>query len=397
MRVLQINGVYPIKSTGRIVKEIEAVHKKNNIESFIATSECTLKKSNVHTMGSDLYIKANILKTRLFGKHGFYNKTETRKLLRWIDEVKPDIIHLHNIHGHYINVKLLFEYIKKHSLPVVWTLHDCWAFTGHCSHFDYKGCQKWRQGCFDCPMKKSYPVSWFFDRSKGNYRDKKALFTSIPEMHIVTPSNWLKGLCEESFLGKYPVTVIPNGIDTDVFSPAVSDIRKKLKLEDKFVILGIINEFSGYKGGEYFLKLSQMLSEDEVIVLLSLEENPDTLPHNIIPLKRTADDKRLAEIYSMADVFVNPTLQDTFSMVNIEALACATPVVTFNSGGAAEMLDEQSGVWVNRGDTKALYEAIQKVKRKDISSAACRKQALKFKTEDCFTKYLDIYKSVSDM
>lgn len=397
MKILQINGVYPIKSTGRIVKEIEVVHNKNNIDSYVAACECTVNKPNVHTMGSTWYVKANILKTRLFGKHGFYNKSATRRLLRWIDEIKPDIIHLHNIHGHYVNVKLLFEFIKKHDISVVWTLHDCWAFTGHCSHFDYVGCNKWQKGCYSCPMKKSYPGSWFFDRSRGNYSAKKALFTGVTKMHIVTPSQWLKDLCQKSFLGKYPVTVIHNGIDTDVFSPTASDLRKELGIEDKFVIMGIVNKFSGYKGGEYFLKLSRMLSDDEVILLVSLEEKPEDIPENIIALPRTADDKRLAAIYSAADVFVNPTLQDTFSMVNIEALSCGTPVVTFNSGGSSEMISEKCGVSVNRGNIKALFDSIQKVKDGAFSADDCRAQALMFKTEDCFSKYLDIYKSVSDM
>lgn len=394
MKILQINGAYPIKSTGRIVKEIENVQLKNGIEAFVATNECTVSKPEVFIMGSKLYTKANILMTRLFGKHGFYSKSATRKLLKWVDKIKPDIIHLHNIHGHYINVKLLFEYINKHSIPVVWTLHDCWAFTGHCAHFDYVGCKKWQTGCFNCSMQKSYPVSWFFDRSKGNYKDKKALFTSVERMHIVTPSNWLKGLCEKSFLGKYPITTIHNGADTDIFSHTPSSLRKELNIEDKFVILGVINKFSTYKGGEHFLKLSEMLSDDEVIVLLSLEEKAEDIPHNIIPLKRTSDDKKLAEIYSMADVFVNPTLQDTFSMVNVEALSCSTPVVTFNTGGAAEMLNNECGIWVNRGDTEALYDAIKKVRQSGVDNSACRKQALNFKTEDCFKKYLDIYKKV---
>ncbi len=396
MKVLQINGVYPIKSTGRMVKQIADIQTKNGIEPFVAASECNVKKPNVHIMGSKLYIKANILMTRLFGKHGFYNKSATRKLLKWIDEIKPDIIHLHNIHGHYINIRLLFEYIKKHNIPVVWTLHDCWAFTGHCSHFDYVGCNKWQTGCGGCPMQKSYPVSWFFDRSKGNLRAKRELFTGVERMHIVTPSYWLKSLCEKSFLGKYPVTAIHNGIDTKVLKYTPSDIRKELGIEDKFVILGVISGFSGYKGGEYFLKLSERLSDDEVIVLLSLEEKEDNLPRNIIALPRTSDDKRIAQIYSMADVFVNPTLQDTLSMVNIEALACSTPVVTFKTGGATEMLNDECGLGVKRGDVDALYSAIMDVKRGKISKDACRKQALNFKTEECFSKYLDIYKAVSD-
>lgn len=397
MKVLQINGVYPIKSTGRIVKEIADIQIKHGIEPYVATSECTLSANNVHIMGSKLYVKANILMTRLFGKHGFYNKLSTLRLLKWIDRVKPDVIHLHNIHGHYINVKLLFEYIHKHDIPVVWTLHDCWAFTGHCSHFDYIGCDKWKTGCKGyCPMQKSYPVSWFFNRSKSNHKAKKYVFTLPDRMHIVTPSDWLKGLCEESFLRKYPITTVHNGVETDVFKPVTSDLRKELGVEDKFVILGIVSEFGGYKGGEYFLKLSKLIKDDEVIVLLSLNENDGIIPANIIPLPRTADDKLLAAIYSMADVFVNPTLQDTFSMVNLESMACGTPVVTFCTGGATEALSDNSGIKVPKGNLEELYKAIGKVRQGLIDSEACRRRALDFTLPKIFETYVDIYKSVLD-
>lgn len=394
MKVLQVNSIYPIKSTGRIAKGIADVQRENGIEPYIACGEAHTSGDNIFVIGSRLYNKLSILMTRLFGKHGFYNYFATKKLFKWVDGVKPDIIHLHNIHGHYINIKLLFEYIKKHRIPVVWTLHDCWSFTGHCAHFDYVGCDRWKTGCGSCPMQKSYPVSWLFDRSQESYRDKKALFTNVSKMHIATPSNWLNALCKQSYLGEYPVTIVPNGLDTDVFKPTVSDIRKELSIEDKFVILGVINKFSGYKGGEYFLELSKKLSDDEVIVLLSLEEKAEDVPENIIPLPKTSDDKRLAEIYSMADVFVNPTLQDIFSMVNLEALSCGTPVVTFKTGGAAEMLYGNCGYSVPRGDLNGLYEKIQCVKQGNVDIGTCRESALHFKTKDCFEQYLKLYKSV---
>lgn len=394
MKVLQINSVYGIKSTGRIAQGIAKIQKENSAEPYVVCSEGNFDGVNAYVMKTGLYQKANILLTRLFGKHGFYNKIATRKMLKWADSVKPDIIHLHNIHGHYINVRLLFEYIKKNNIPVVWTLHDCWAFTGHCAHFDYAGCDKWQKGCGGCSIKRSYPVSMFFDRSKGNYKAKKELFTSVEKMHVVTPSDWLKGLCEKSYLGKYPVTTIHNGVDTEVFSPAESDLRARLKLEDKFVILGIVNKFSGTKGGEYFLKLSQLLSEDERIVLLSLDEEKEKIPQNIISLPSTADVKELAEIYSMADVFVNPTLQDTFPTVNIEALCSGTPVVTFDTGGSKEALDEKSGYFVPKTDVEAMYGAIQKIKSGSVNPEDCRARGLQFNKDDRFREYVNIYKSV---
>ncbi len=394
MKILQINSIYPIRSTGRIVKELEDIQREQGYEPYIACGQSMVKKDNVYTIGTPLYNKLSILKTRLFGKHGFYNRRATKKLLKHIDAINPDIIHLHNIHGHYLNVKLLFEYIKKHNIPVVWTLHDCWSFTGHCAYFDVVGCDKWKNGCSNCPAKHQYPITKIFDRSRGNYKAKKELFSNVEKLHIVTPSKWLMDLCKESFLKKYPVSVLHNGIETDTFTFSESDIKKELKIEDKFVILGIIGNFKSHKGGKDFLKLSEMIGKDEVIVLLSLEENPEDIPSNIIPLPKTSDDKLLAKIYSMADVFVNPTMQDNFPTVNIEAISCSTPVVTYNSGGSAESQCEGTGFVVEKGDIKGIYDAVLRVKNGEISRDNCRKRGLEFKTKDCFRKYTEIYESI---
>ncbi len=396
MRVLQINSIYPIKSTGRIVKELTEIHKSHGIESFVACGFTDVKEENVYVIGTPLYNKLSIAFTRFFGKHGFYNKCATRKLLRYIDSIKPDIIHLHNIHGHYLNVRLLFEYIKKHNIPVVWTLHDCWSFTGHCAYFDVVNCDKWKTGCHNCPAKHQYPVTKIFDRSKESYKDKKKLFCGVDNLHIATASAWLAEKCKESFLKDYPITVAINGIDTDKFAPVENDLKKSLGIEDKFVLLGIISDFASHKGGADFLKLSEMLKDDEVIVLLSLEEEASQIPSNIIPVPRTSDDTQIAAIYSMADVFVNPTMQETFGMVNLEAIACKTPVVTYKTGGAAESQTEKTGFTVPRGDVNAMYDAIQRVKNGEIDPEACRERALNFKKQDCYLKYIEIYRKLSD-
>lgn len=394
MKILQINSVYGIRSTGRIAYDIAQLQKENGMEPYIVSGEGKSDSPNIHIMSGKLYLKANILKTRLFGKHGFYSRFATWRMLRFADKVKPDIIHLHNIHGHYFNVKMIFEYIQKHNIPVVWTLHDCWAFTGHCSHFDYAGCDKWKTGCGNCKRRRSYPDSWFFDRSKGNFALKKKIFTATERMHIVTPSHWLSSLARESFLGKYPVTTIHNGIDTDTFSPRESDFRKKYGLENKFIILGIVSNLNSTKGGQYFLPLANMLKEDEHIVLVSLERDFDKLPKNITAISKTDSKEELAQIYSACDVFVNPTLQDTFSMINIEALSCGLPVVTFKSGGCAEPLSEESGIIVPKGDVQGLYDGVQRVRSGEISRNKCREQGMKFSYELCFSKYIDLYKDI---
>ncbi len=395
MRILQINSVYGIKSTGRIAYDLVKIQQENGIEPFVACSSTDIKGDNILSMSKGrLWEKINILKTRILGKHGFYNKSDTRRLLRFMDKVKPDIVHLHNIHGHYVNIKMLFKYISKHNIPVVWTLHDCWAFTGHCPHFEYVGCEKWKTGCHHCAQKKGYPCSWFFDRSKGGYKAKKKLFTSVSKMHIVTPSNWLAGLVKESFLGKYPVTVINNGFDVDAFKPTPSTLREDLGLSDKFIILGIVSNFNSTKGGQYFLELSKMLKEDEHILLVSVEEKIENLPQNITTVGRIESAAELSKYYSVADVFVNPTLQDSFSMINVEAMACTTPVVTFRTGGCLETLTDKCGVFADKGSAESLYEGICYVRNNPFSKEACRERGMEFSRENKFKKYIDVYKTI---
>lgn len=394
MRVLQINSVYPVKSTGRIAYEIAEIQKKHGIEPYVACGDSFIEDGNVYVIGNKLYRKINILKTRLFGRHGFYNRFATKKLLHWIDTIKPDIIHLHNIHGHYINVELLFEYITRKDIPVVWTLHDCWAFTGHCSHFDFVGCDKWKTGCHSCELKRDYPISWFFDRSKKNYKDKKRIFTSPRKMCITLPSKWHEGLCKQSFLNKYPIRVVNNGIDLDIFKPTPSRLRRELGLEDKFVILGIVDTLCSTKGGQYLPELSRYLDEDERILLLTLEEVREKLPENIVLAPRTSDPLKLAELYSLADVFVNPSLQETFSLINLESIACGTPVVSFDSGGGLESQTEKTGVVVKRTDVKAMYDGIKRVKRGEFKSEDCVERAREFDRRLKFEEFADIYREV---
>lgn len=394
MKVLQINSVYPTKSTGRIAAQIAEIQLSHGISPFIACSQSFSYGDNIFEMKSGLYKKVNILKTRIFGKHGFYNKSATKDMLKWVDEVKPDIIHLHNIHGHYLNIKLLFEYLKEKNIPVVWTLHDCWAFTGHCSHFDFVGCEKWKTGCHHCSLKKDYPVTWFFDRSKEAYRDKKRLFTALDKMVITTPSKWLKELCKESFLAEFPVEVVNNGIDLSLFKPTESDFKSRLNIDGKFVILGIVDSLKGTKGGQYFVELSKKLKEDEVILLLTPSTVEGDVPENIKIYSENVSTKELSSLYTMADVFVNPSLQESFSMVNLESLACGTPVVTFNSGGTTECHSDKTGVMVKRGDLNSLYEGIKKVRSGAFSSEECIKRAVEFDYKVKFEKFIHIYNDI---
>ena len=393
MKVVQINSVCGQGSTGRIAESISKVATESCIENYIFFGVGTCDYPLSECIESKLYLKFNILKTRLFGKHGFYSKAATRRLLKRLDEIKPDIIHLHNIHGHYLNIKMLFNYIKKNKIKTVWTLHDCWSFTGHCSHYDYAGCNKWKSGCYKCSQKKKYPKSLIFDRSKSVYKEKKELFTGVKDMTIVTPSEWLAGEVKKSFLKEYPVKVINNGVDLKKFKPVRTDIKEKYQLEDKKIILGICFNLYDMKGGKYLIELAKLLNGNEHMVILGLSTN-EQLPNNVTVLPKTNNVEELAEVYSMADVFVNTTLQDTFPTVNIEALACGTPVVTFDSGGSAEIIDESTGYKVARGDAEAMYSKIKDVLGKDsnVYKENCRKRAeMLYSDTNKYNDYIDLY------
>lgn len=345
IRVLQINSVCGIGSTGRIATDIHQVLKEQGHESYIAFGRDEPKNCDTAIrIGTSWDTYAHVALTRIFDKHGFGSKRATRAFLREVDKLNPDVIHLHNIHGYYLNVELLFDYLKAADKPVIWTLHDCWAFTGHCSHFDYIGCDKWKTECFSCPQKGEYPKSVLFDNSRDNFIRKKTAFTGVKNLTIVTPSQWLAGLVGDSFLGGYPVKVINNGIDLSVFKPTPSDFRQRYSLENKFIILGVANVWTEKKGLQYFLELSSYLSSDEVIVLVGLtEKQKAALPSGIIGITRTDSVTELAEIYTASDVFVNPTLEDNFPTTNLEALACGTPVITLDTGGSGESIDGTCG------------------------------------------------------
>lgn len=360
MKILQINTVCGFGSTGRIATELYKVLEKQGHECNIAYGRREAPEGiDSIKIGSKLDSYIHILKTRVFDKHGFGSVNATKKFIEEVKEYNPDIIHLHNIHGDYINIEILFNYIKEANKPVVWTLHDCWAFTGHCAYFDYVGCDKWKGGCNNCPQKNSYPSSKLIDNSKFNYKKKKELFTSVKNMTIVTPSKWLANLVKESFLGKYHVEVINNGIDLEVFKPTESNFREKYNIEDKFIILGVASGWEERKGLNYFVELSKMLSKEYQIVIVGLnEKQKKELPQEIIAITRTNNVRELAEIYSSADIFVNPTLEENFPTTNLEALACGTPIITFDTGGSPECIDEYTGIVMNNRDISELMDII---------------------------------------
>lgn len=393
MKVLQINSVCGTGSTGRIVSDIHNLLVKEGYESYIAFGRGkAINCPKAIRIGSNYDNYTHVALTRFFDKHGFGSKKATIKFLKKVDSLDPDIIHLHNVHGYYINIELLFNYLKETNKPVVWTLHDCWAFTGHCAHFDYVGCDKWKTGCSRCPQKNKYPKSFFIDNSEKNYKLKKDLFTGLENMIIVTPSTWLKKLVQKSFLKEYPIKVIHNGINLDIFKPTESDFRKKFNLKDKFIILGVANVWGERKGFHYFIELSKKLKSDEIIVMVGLtDKQKHLLPKNIIGISRTNNIRELAEIYSAANVFINPTLEEVLGLVNLEALACGTPVITFNTGGSVESIDENCGIVVEKGNINELYGAITKIKENLIDTNKCLKRAKQFDKNAKFNEYIELY------
>ena len=400
MRVFIINSVCGVGSTGKIVTDLCDVLKQNGHEVKVAfgignatriLSSQTIKISN----STDYYIH-NAL-SRITDRAGFYSIKATKKLIHSIQEFKPDIIHLHNLHGYYLNIRLLFQYLKKANIPVVWTLHDCWALTGHCAHFSYVQCDKWIVGCDHCPQLRSYPKCYAFDSSKRNYVEKKSLFTSIPQMIIITPSEWLASIVQKSFLSIYPLHVISNGIDLNVFKPTKSNFRNEYRVGNKKIVLAVSNVWGEKKGIADIFKLSHFLDYDKYqIIMVGVTESQISLvPKEIIAIQRTSNVQELVEIYSAADVFINPSYEETMGLVTAEALACGTPAVVYDKTAVPEIVDEKSGKIVPAGDIKLFAAAIKSVCEENYFQDAMRSRAAYFEKNQQYEKYIELYKSIA--
>lgn len=377
MKILQINSVCGVGSTGRITTDLYKELQKQGHECCICYGRGSAPKGlQTLKIGSDMDVYKHVLYTRITDKTAFASKKATEGFIHKVKQYNPDIIHLHNLHGYYINIEILFDYFKEFQKPVIWSLYDCWSFTGHCSHFDYAGCDKWKSGCYRCIQKKEYPASLLLDRSALNYQRKKAIITSCPRLILVPPTKWLSDQVKESYLGAFKSVTIPSGIDLQAFHPAENSLRARYELENNYVVLGVSNGFDKFKGSHYFIKLAEQLPEEYKVVLIGVnEENRHIYPDNMLVLPRTNSSEELSEFYTMADVFVNPTLQETQGLTNIEALACGTGVVTFKSGGSPECIDESCGIAVNRDDLQGLLQAVIKACEAPFDSDACRQRA----------------------
>lgn len=397
-KLVQINVVCN-GSTGKIMNDISKGAIVDGYETYCFYGRGKEgKNSNYIKVGNKLSIIFHVLLTRVFNKHGHGSYFDTKKLIQKIKKINPDIIQLHNIHGYYINLKVLFKYLKhEYNGKIVWTLHDCWAFTGHCSYFTAINCNKWKTECFGCPLKLQYPKSYLFDTSKREYYFKKKIFTDIKNLEIVVPSNWLKGLVNNSFLKDYKVNVINNGINLDVFKPSRNDsIYDKYNIpKDKKIILGVANIWEERKGFNTFLGLSKLINKDEIIVLVGLsEKQKSNLPDNIVGIEKTQNQTELAEIYSIATVFVNPSLEETFSLVTVEAMACGTPVIVCDTSAVKELVTDKVGYIVDKYSAEDYYNAYLKLKIKKIKKQDLLSQSKKYSKEKFVNEYIKLYKEL---
>ena len=348
---------------------------------------------NGHTyFGSYLENGMHQVLGRLNGRGGCYSWLGTNQLILKLKKFDPDIIHLHNLHNCYVNVKMLFRYIKKYNKKVVWTLHDCWGFTGKCPHFLCNGCEKWKSGCDNCTALSEYPISTV-DATKIMWRKKRQWYGNVSHLTIVTPSQWLASVVRQSFLKGNKVVVINNGINLDVFRPTTSDFRKENGLEEQKIVLGVSFGWSTKKGLEDMVRLSVDLPGNYRVVLIGVDDSiKKDLPERIVALGRTSSMEELAGVYSAANVFVNLTKEDTFPTVNIESIACGTPVITLNTGGSGEMLDANSGIIVDSYE-RMLVEILNVCENDMFSEYACVRRAQDFSDHNCVEKYLSLYES----
>lgn len=396
MKVVQINTTCGIGSTGRICLGISELLSADRIENYILFSSIGNGDPLGIRCSNDGYIRWQAVKSRILGNYGFNSQKATRRIISELKRIAPDIVHIHNIHGHDCDLESLFNYCKEAHTKLVWTFHDCWAFTAYCPHFTICGCEKWKTECHHCPQYKDY--SLFFDRSKTLFEKKRALFNGL-DLTIVTPSEWLREIVLQSFFKDYPVKTIHNGIDTNVFRPAENTFREQYKISaDKKIVLGVAYDWSYKKGLDVFVGLSKRLDKEKYcIVLVGAGEINGNHPENMIVIPRTGSQREIAEIYTAADVFVNPTREEVLGLVNIEANACGTPVITFDAGGSPECIDEKSGITVPCGDIGAVINSIERVcSGKIFKPEDCVARAAGFDKNKTYGKYIKLYEEIHD-
>lgn len=400
MKIVEINTFHN-GSTGNIMMQIASRARESHMEVLtfstvpfsVSGPQKKVRLPDHHYFGSFFGNGLHYALAQLTDGNGFHSRAATYRLTRKLRKYGPDIIHLHNIHTFCINLEILFRYIRKNRVKVIWTFHDCWAFTGHCAHFEMAGCDRWKEGCGSCPQYNDDPKSRV-DRSAAIWAKKKKILGEGLDLTIVTPSAWLSRLSKQSFLKAYPTYVIHNGIDLGVFRRRPSGFREAYGLQDKYIVLAVASDWGKRKGLDVLAELSGRLDDPYRIVVVGTNQNTDReLPDGIISIHRVDNAEKLAEIYSAADVFVNPTREDTFPTVNLEALACGAPVVTFDAGGSSETIDETCGIVVKKEDVGGMAEAVSRIcENHIITHDSCIAYARKFDRNLCFDSYVSLYR-----
>lgn len=392
-KVIQINSCANWGSTGRIAEQINLKASSHGWHTFLAYGgSMNPSQSELIRIGNRLSKYEAALESRLFDNSGLATRYVTKRFVDQLVKIKPDIIHLHNLHAYYVNYRILFDYLNTTNIPIVWTLHDCWTFTGHCAHFISVNCEKWLTGCNKCPLKRDYPASWFIDSSKRNYFLKKDCFTHNKNIHIVAVSEWLQDLVKKSFLKNADIRVINNGVDLNVFKPTNSN------REGLFKIIGVSSVWIDQKL-QGFKDLSERLDPKQYeITLVGLSNKQiKKLPSNIVGIPRTNSVQELAELYSQADVFLNLTYFDSFPTTNLESLACGTPIITYRTGGSTESVSKETGFVVEQGDIEGVVNSINTIRNrgKEQYSDQCRKRAMDlYNKEERFEDYIKLYESL---
>lgn len=393
MKVLQIN-IFGNLSTGRIAVDLHRTLVAAGHDGVFAFARNDTAQDIPHIrIGTKWDVVRHVIMTRITDKTGFYSKSATKRLVKTIAEYNPDIIHLHNIHGYYLNIEVLFNYLKSTGIPVVWTLHDCWAYTGHCCYYSMAGCNKWKTQCCHCPQKIAYPSSKLIDNSKWNYKKKKELFSGV-NMTLVAVSNWLASEVKKSFLSDYPLEVIYNGIDLDVFKPTKSNFREQYNLKDKKIILGVASTWDIRKGLNDFIELSKILDDQYKIVVVGVTDKEiSRLPQNIIGIRRTDSVEELAGLYSTADVYFNASVEETFGLPTVEAMACGTPSIVYNATALPELIESGCGKVVGIHDLTAVKSWIVNFER-ETSAERCINTAKKYSKEVKYKQYINLYERI---
>ncbi|MCH5191179.1 MAG: glycosyltransferase [Oscillospiraceae bacterium] len=399
MKILQINAVYGLGSTGRTTAELDQELAKKGIDSVIVTAISNTKKENIYFVGNKLDRKFHGLFSRLFGKQGYFSVRASRKLINYINAEKPDVIHLRNLHANYINVPMLLQFIADKEIPTVITLHDCWLFTGKCCYYTDDKCEKWKFECGHCPALRKWNSSWFFDCSKRMLADKKQYFSAIKKLAVIGVSDWITNEARQSILkNAWKIKRIYNWIDLSVFhSIDTNDIREKLSIDQEFVILGVSQTWSVEKGLLIFIKLAKQMPEKKFVLIGDMPERFE-MPENILSVGSISDVHELAKYYDMADVFLNPSIQETFGKTTAEALACGTPVVGYNVTATPELIGNECGIAVDpENDLDHLKAAIYEIESntKAYYSHNCIEFAEdNFSKEKLIDEYIALYEEI---